>query len=75
MTASQSKVLADGIAVVVLGDGVTPHPPCPDEPIHCAASMAGASSKVFIGGIAAVRAGDAASCGHAASGSGKVFFG
>ena len=75
MIASQSKVTADGIACVVQGDGVTPHPPNPTLPPHANATMAGASSKVFLGGEAAVRSGDAATCGHAASGSGKVFWG
>lgn len=75
MIASQSKVTADGRPVVVQGDGVTPHPPNPTLPPHANATMAGASAKVFIGGVAAVRAGDAANCGHAASGSAKVIFG
>ena len=75
MIASQSKVRADGTACVVQGDGVTPHPPNPTLPPHANATMARASAKVFIGGVAAVRAGDAATCGHAASGSSKVTFG
>jgi uncharacterized Zn-binding protein involved in type VI secretion len=37
--------------------------------------MTAGSNNVFIGGTAVVNAGDSASCGHSASGSGNVFVG
>lgn len=42
---------------------------------HAAPVMHDHSSTVYAGGIAVCRAGDAASCGHPASGSGNVFAG
>jgi len=48
----------------VAGHGVPPH----DAPV-----MVGSSGTVFAEGIAVCRSGDAASCGHTASGSGDVF--
>lgn len=67
----QSTVYANGALVAVLGDAVAPH----GDPPHAAAVMVEASSSVFAGGIPVCRAGDAASCGHTASGSGNVFAG
>ena len=64
----QSRVYVDGNPMSVVGDAVEPHAPCPIDPSHCAATMAMGSSRVFIDGIAVVRAGDAATCGHAANG-------
>ena len=52
----------------VVGCPVASHPPCPDDPAHCAASMAEGSSFVRIDGVPVCRAGDSASCGHAATG-------
>jgi len=63
-------VFVNGSPAVVLGAAAVPHPPF--IPPHVAAVMAGASGSVFANGIAVCRAGDAASCGHAASGSGDV---
>jgi uncharacterized Zn-binding protein involved in type VI secretion len=56
---------------VVLGDPVAGH----GEPPHAAPVMAQASASVFAGGKPACRAGDAASCGHATSGSADVHAG
>lgn len=64
----QSTVYANGALVAVLGDAVAPHGPSP----HDAAVMVEASSTVFAEGIRVCRAGDAASCGHVATGSGNV---
>ena len=68
----QSGVTIDGARVVVRGDAVAAHAPCPDVPVHCAATMVGASAGVTINGIPVCRAGDAASCGHASTGAATV---
>jgi uncharacterized Zn-binding protein involved in type VI secretion len=44
-------------------------------PPHLSPVMVGSSGTVFASGIAVSRAGDAASCGHTATGSGDVFAG
>lgn len=62
----QSRVFDRGRPVAVVGDAVAPHPPPP--PPHQSATMAEGSSRVFIDGIAICRSGDAATCGHAATG-------
>ena len=64
----QSRVFVNGSPMSVVGDSVASHLPCPLVPVHCAPTMAAGSSRVFIDNIAVVRAGDAASCGHAATG-------
>ncbi|PNX49193.1 MAG: hypothetical protein BV459_00540 [Thermoplasmata archaeon M11B2D] len=66
----QTFVTSDGIPMSVLGDPVAPHPP--PLPPHFVATMAQGSVFVKIDGIPVVRAGDAASCGHTASGSSHV---
>ena len=71
----QGTVYVDGALWVVRGDAVASHAPCPIVPSHCAATMSGASATVFAGGIPVCRAGDAASCGHASTGSATVFAG
>ena len=65
----QSWFSIPGGLVAVVGDAVASHPPCPKPPSHCAAVMAEGSAWGSIDGIAVCRAGDAASCGHASSGS------
>ena len=67
----QASVYVNGALAVVLGDPVTPHGPG----LHGAPFMAEASSSVFINGIPVCREGDAANCGHTASGSGNTFAG
>ena len=64
----QASVHANGALVVVLGDPVAGH----GEPPHAAPVMAQASASVFAGGKRVCRADDAASCGHASSGSADV---
>lgn len=65
------SVLVNGSPVAVKGASIDRHGESPhDRPV-----MVGASGTVFAGGIAVCRAGDAASCGHAASGSGNVLAG
>jgi len=65
------SVYADGKNVAVLHAAVSPH----GSGTHASAVMAQASSTVFANGIAICRSGDAASCGHIASGSNDVFAG
>ena len=64
----QSRVTVNGHTVAVMGDDVASHAPCPAPASHCAAVMVQGSSRVTIDGIPIVRAGDAASCGHTATG-------
>lgn len=68
---SQSTVFANGEKVIVNGDLVAGH----GLPPHDAPTMIAGSNNVFVGGIAVVNAGDSATCGHTASGSGDVFAG
>ena len=65
----QDYVTIDGHRVVVRGDAVASHAPCPDVPSHCAATMVGAVDWITIDGVPVCVAGDAASCGHATTGS------
>lgn len=65
----QDWVKIDGDLVVLVGDGVAAHPPCPDIPVHCAPTMAQGSAWVKIDNTPICRAGDAATCGHASTGS------
>ena len=65
----QSWVTVGGRAIVVRGDAVASHAPCPDVPAHCAATMtATAAAWVTIDGTPVCVAGDAASCGHTTTG-------
>ena len=61
-------VKVDNQPVAVKGAIIAPHGPSP----HDVAVMVGASSTVFANNIPVCRAGDAASCGDVASGSGDV---
>lgn len=64
-------VFVDGSPIVVKGAQVAGHGNGP----HAGPVMSGASGTVFANGIAVVRSGDNATCGHTASGSGDVFAG
>lgn len=64
-------VLVNGSPVAVKGAAVAGHGRSP----HSSPVMAGASGSVKANGIPICRSGDAASCGHAASGSPNVFSG
>jgi len=68
LIASQTSVFANGKKVVVNGDAVTPH----GVGVHAGPTMIAGSNNVSIGGVAVCNAGDLATCGHAASGSGNV---
>jgi uncharacterized Zn-binding protein involved in type VI secretion len=63
------NVYANNFIVARRGDQVAPHGRGP----HRSPVMVGASNNVFANGIGVCRAGDAASCGHPASGSSDVF--
>lgn len=67
----QGSVHANGARIVVLGDPVAGHGEAP----HAAPVMTQASASVFADGQPVCRAGDAASCGHATSGSADVHAG
>lgn len=54
-----------GKPIALRGDAVASHPPCPDQPAHCSASMR-ASVASHMNGVPAVIDGDVASCGHSA---------
>ena len=69
---SQTTVKANGHLVIVNGNSVVSHTPCPVPPSHCSATMIAGSDNVFIGGIAVVNAGDSATCGHTSTGSSTV---
>ena len=66
-------VKANGSPIAVQGALVASHAPVP--PHVGAPVMVGHSATVFANGKPVCRAGDAASCGHAASGSGNVLAG
>ncbi|HMV53637.1 MAG TPA: hypothetical protein PKC15_07885 [Rhodocyclaceae bacterium] len=67
------SVRVNSVPIAVEGATVAPHPPVP--PHTTAPVMVGHSSTVRAGSIPVCRAGDAASCGHAATGSANVFAG
>lgn len=64
-------VFVNNAPIVVQGAAVTPHGNGP----HAGPVMVGCSSTVFAHNIGVCRQGDAASCGHPATGSSDVFAG
>ena len=72
---SQDSVYANGEYVIVDGNSVVSHAPCPVPASHCSATMGAGSNNVFAEGIAVVNEGDSASCGHTSTGSGDVIVG
>ena len=66
------NVFANSKSAVRKGDGVAAHGKPPHAPMPV---MVGKSATVFVNSIGVCRRGDAASCGHPASGSGNVFAG
>lgn len=67
----EPSVFVNGSPISIIGDAVASHGIAP----HAAPVMVEGSSTVFAGGIGVVRQGDAASCGHTATGSSNVFAG
>ena len=66
------NVFVEGNPISVKDDSVAGHAP---GGVHSGPVMSGCSGTVFSGGRGVVREGDAATCGHTASGSGSVFVG
>lgn len=64
-------VFVNGKNVAVMGAAITDH----GTGAHNAPTMSGHSATVFANGLPICRSGDAATCGHAASGSSNVFAG
>ena len=71
LIATQSTVFANAEKVVVNGNAVASHGISP----HNDATITAGSNNVFVGGVAVCNAGDAATCGHTATGSTDVFVG
>lgn len=70
------SVIVNGTAVARQGDSIASHAPWgPPHPPHAAAVMVGCSGSVYAEGKRVSRKGDAASCGHPATGSGDVIVG
>ena len=71
------SVKVNGAPISVPGDAVAPHSCCgsPGCGKHCSATMVGSSGTVKAGGKFVCRAGDAATCGHVATGSADVIIG
>ena len=67
----QSTVFVNGKLAAVIGDAVASHGVGP----HASATMAQGSSTVFAEGIGVCREGDAATCGHTATGSSNTLAG
>ena len=66
VTKGHPNITVNGRLLAKFMSSVTPHPPCPDVPVHCAAKAAFPGSiKVIANGIPALRVGDTDSCGHA----------
>ena len=72
---SQTTVFAEGEEVIVHGNDVVSHSPCPVPASHCSATMVAGSDDVYVGGIAVVNLGDSATCGHTSTGSSTVHVG
>tara|TARA_R100000231_G_C5196214_1_gene125965 strand:- start:60 stop:323 length:264 start_codon:yes stop_codon:yes gene_type:complete len=64
-----STVFVNGDKVSLIGDAVANHGKAP----HNNATMSEGSTNVFASGTGVVRAGDAATCGHTATGSSDTF--
>ena len=64
----------EGMPMAILGQLVTPHVPCPLDPLHCAAVLVSSSLVVFSNGIGVARFGDVASCLHIVSTASLVTF-
>ncbi len=66
----QTVAKINGEPIGVVGCPVDSHAPCPDPSSHCSAVMVQGSTIAKISGVPICRAGDAASCGHTATGQG-----
>lgn len=68
---SQTTVYANNQLVIIDGDAVASHGIAP----HDSPTMIAGSNNVFVTGTAVCNEGDAATCGHTATGSVDVFVG
>ena len=59
-----SSVLVNSKPIIVNGNPVTPHRPCPNPSIHCHAKTANGLATVLADGIPVNRVGDSDTCGH-----------
>ena len=64
ITRGDSSVLINGRPAAFPGISVTPHPPCPLSPIHCAAVTTGGSPSVRVNGKPLLTSGDKDNCAH-----------
>lgn len=58
------NVFVNGKPICVVGDGVSPHPPCPDNHKHCKAKTSQGSSTVNANRIPVVYKGSNDTCSH-----------
>jgi uncharacterized Zn-binding protein involved in type VI secretion len=58
------NVFVNGKPICVVGDGVSPHPPCPKNHKHCKARTSQGSRSVTANGIPVVYKGNRDTCGH-----------
>ena len=68
ITSGISSVLVNGRPIATVGMGVTPHPPCPKNKLHCAALTTGGSASVRVNGRPVSLASNKDTCGHSRSG-------
>ena len=68
----KSNVRVNGMPAAHIGSAIAPHcaGDCPNQ--HTAPVISTGSGMVRVGGIPVCRAGDSATCGHSATGSGTV---
>ena len=71
VTAS-ANVSIDGARIIVRGDAVASHAPCPIPASHCAATMADSAPEISIDGIRIQLTGSPASCAHTLVGTSGV---
>ena len=63
----------DGFPMAIAGQLITPHTPCPLDPLHCTAVGIATTITTFVQGIPVIRELDPASCLHPSIGSKIVF--
>ena len=62
--AQVKNVSVNGKPICVVGDAVSPHPPCPNNHIHCRAKTAQGSHSVTANGKPVVYKGNSDTCRH-----------
>ena len=67
-TGGIGSVRVNGRNIIVNGNSVTRHPPCPKPSTHCSATTSNGSGSVRAGGIPVVYTGASDICGHARTG-------